>query len=137
MKVKLNLKPLQEILAKRGLEERGKVQQFVGDEVLRKCDPYVPFQSGILKNTAQVLNGGKQVRWNSPYAKFLYYGKVMVGVNSNSPWARKGERKVVTGKNLTYSGAPKRGSMWFERMKAQHGQEIIDAAAKLAGGRSK
>lgn len=138
MTAKLNLKPLQEILAKRGLEENGKVQQFVGSEVLRRCDPYVPFQSGVLKNTSgQVLKNGAEVRWNSPSAKFLYYGKVMVGVNSGSPWANSGERKRVTNKDLTYNGAPKRGAMWFERMKAEQGQAIIDAAAKMAGGTAK
>lgn len=101
-------------------------QKFVDSEVLRLSDPYIPMQSGMLK-TSGILGttiGSGEVIWNAPYARYQYYGKVMVG---KAP-------KSITDKNLTYHGAPKRGAFWFERMKKDKGQQILDKAALIAGG---
>ena len=37
-----------EIIRKRGLESSGKVQQFIDSEVLRRCQDYVPMDTGEL-----------------------------------------------------------------------------------------
>ena len=127
---------LSQIVAVRGLEVRGPVQQYVDSEILRLSDPYLPMQRGRLKQggiTGTDVGSGEVV-WNGPYARFLYYGKVMVGINSRSAWARKGERKVVTEKNLSYHGAPMRGAFWFERMKKDKLDSILNGAARIAGG---
>lgn len=111
-------------------------QVFVDNEVLRLSTKYLPFQSGFLQKSGILgtIPGKGEVVWNSPYARYLYYGKVMVGVQSNSPWARLGERKILTGRDLTYNGAPMRGKMWFERMKQNHKAEILHGASKRATG---
>jgi hypothetical protein len=87
-------------------------------------------KSGTLGTTI----GSGLVQWIAPYAKFQYYGKVMVGVESRSAWAKKGERKEVTERDLTYHGGGLRGSFWFQRMKEVHGRQIIEGAKKIAGG---
>ena len=48
----------------------------------------------------------------------------------------KGQKKHPTGKMLVYSRAkhPLAGKMWFERMKADRKKEILQGAAKVAGG---
>ena len=105
-------------------------QKVVDMAVLRYSAPYIPFETGTL-NRSGVLGtkiGSGEVVWNAPYARFLYYGKVMVGVNSGSPWAKKGERKKVTERDLKYHGGGKRGKLWFERMKGDHRQDIINEA---------
>lgn len=101
-------------------------QKFVDSEVLRLSDPYIPIQSGVLKKSGILGTtiGSGEVVWNAPYAKYLYYGKVMVG---RAP-------KVLTARNLTYRGAPMRGAFWFERMKKDKGKQILDKAALIAGG---
>lgn len=107
-----------------------KAQKAVDMAVLRYSAPYVPFETGAL-NRSGVLGtrpGSGEVVWNAPYARFLYFGKVMVGVESGSPWARAGERKKVTEKDLTYHGGGKRGKLWFERMKADHRHDILNEA---------
>ena len=113
-----------------------RAQKFVDSEVIRLCGPYTPFESGTLQRSALIGTtiGSGEVVWSSPYAKFLYYGKVMVSPTTGSSWARKGERKVLTDRPLHYNGAPKRGKLWFERMKADHKEEILEGARKLAGG---
>ncbi len=103
-----------------------RAQQFVDSEILRLSDPYTPMQSGMLK-TSSILGtavGSGEVVWNAPYARYLYYGKVMVG---RAP-------KTVTDRDLTFHGAPKRGAFWFERMKRDKGQQILNKAARIAGG---
>ena len=132
----IKTKPLQTIYRELGLEERGKVQQFLGKTVADNLKKYVSFKSGVQEASVNPINGGKQVIINVPYARFQAGGKVMVGVKSRSPWARRGERKVVVSKNLTYHNNRLRGSHPFERMKADKGQSILNQTAKYARGLS-
>lgn len=137
IETRLILNNLQTILAVRGMEAGGRVQQYIDSEVLRLSAPYLPHSSGGLEDAG--IDGTKvgsgQVKWNGPYARYLYYGKLMVGPNGSS-WVKHGEKKHLTDKKLTYQGAPKRGSYWFERMKAIHRKEILRGAVRIAGGRT-
>ena len=42
------------ILAKRNLEMGGAVQKFIDSEVLRLCEPLVPFDQGTLARSGQI-----------------------------------------------------------------------------------
>ena len=97
-------------------------QKFVDSEVLRLSDKYIPFKTGFLKKSGILGTdiGSGTVEWIAPYARYLYYGKVMVG---KAP-------KKVTDIDLVYIGGPQRGSFWFERMKIDHKQEIINGAKR-------
>lgn len=86
-----------------------KTQRFVDSEVLRRCDPLVPFKSGSLKKSG--IHGTKigsgQVRYIAPYARHQYYnGRVSVT----------------------------RGRKWFQRMKSEQGQAILEAAQRMLKG---
>lgn len=128
----IKTKPLQTIYRELGLEEQGKVQQFLGKTVANNLKKYVSFKSGAQEASVNPINGGKQVIINVPYARFQAEGKVMVGVKSRSPWARRGERKVVISKNLTYHSDRLRGSHPFERMKADKRDSILIQTANYA-----
>ena len=125
MSFSLKLDPPNVILARRGMEDKGKVQRFIDSEVLRLSDPYTPMQQGSLIKSGIMgtVIGSGDVIYNAPYARYLYYGKVMVG---RAP-------KTLTDKPLTFHGAPKRGSKWFERMKADHKNEILEGAKRIGG----
>ena len=114
------------ILRRRGLEEGGAVQRFIDSEAIRLCAPYAPFERGVMQMSATLGTqiGSGKIIYNSAYAKQNYYGKVMVSPTTGSPWARRGERKVLTNQDLQFVGAPKRGAFWFERMKIDHGETI-------------
>ncbi len=120
---------LQRSLANRGLEERGKAQRFLDNEVLRTTEPYVPLDTGKLKQ-AGILGttiGSGEIVYNSPYARYQYYGKLMVG---KAP-------KTLTNTDLDYhSGDSKRGAMWFERSKADNLDAWLDGVADVIGGRT-
>lgn len=138
LKTRVVIKSTQALMAARGLEAHGAVQKYIDSEVLRLNAPFTPFQSGQLIQSGihGTDVGSGIVRYNAPYARYLYYGKVMVGSNG-SPWAKKGEKKRVTDRNITYHGAPMRGSYSFERMKTAHQRNILQGAARVAGGRCK
>ncbi|WP_312093465.1 minor capsid protein [Aminipila sp.] len=101
-----------------------KTQKFIDSEVLRLSVPYLPMQSGMLQKlgTLGTVIGSGEIVYLGPYARYLYYGKVMVG---RAP-------KQLTSNNLTFHGAPKRGAFWFERMKADKKAQILRGAAKVA-----
>jgi len=101
-------------------------QKYVDSEVLRLSDPYTPMQTGMLIKLGMLgtIPGSGEVIWNGPYARYLYYGKLMVG---RAP-------KTLTNTDLQFHGAPKRGAFWFERMKADHLAQILAGARLKAGG---
>lgn len=80
IKVKLDVKSLQEFKQSRGLEERGQVQQMIDSEVIRLMTPYTPRDTGALINSAtrltQIGSGlVKQGGPSAPYARRWYYNK--------------------------------------------------------------
>lgn len=132
MSLVIKTKPVQTIYKNLGLEDRGRVQQFLGKTVADNLKKYVSFKSGVQEASTYPINGGKQVIINVPYAQFQAGGKVMVGVKSRSPWAKPGERKVLTSRNLTYHGGALRGAHPFERMKADKANSILNQTANYA-----
>ena len=132
MSMILSTKPLQTIYKNLGLEERGKVQQFLGKTVADNLKKYVSFKSGVQEASVHSINGGKQVIINVPYARFQAEGKVMVGVKSRRAWAKRGERKVVTNRSLKYHSGRLRGAHPFERMKADKRDSILMQTANYA-----
>lgn len=128
----LKVKPLQTIYKSLGLEDRGKVQQFLGKTTADCLKKYVSFRSGVQEGATRSIEGGTKVIINVPYARFQAEGKAMVGIKSHSPWARKGERKMVISKALKYHSDNLRGAHPFERMKADKGQSILNQTAKYA-----
>jgi len=103
-----------------------RAQKFIDNEVLRLNGKYTPFQSGMLTKSGILgtVVGSGDIEYNAIYARYQYYGKVMVGP---AP-------KQVTDKDLVYTGGPMRGAFWFERMKGDHKEAILAGAGKIAGG---
>lgn len=132
MDIKVNLDLSKYVKA---LAVGGPVQRWVDNEVIKLNAPYTPFLSGGLVGSATrgTVIGSGEVRYIEPYARFQYYGKVMVDPNTGSTWAPRHGTKVVTAQNLKYRGAPKRGAFWFDRMIADHKQDIINGATKELG----
>lgn len=134
---KLDVKPTDLMLKDRNLEEYGKVQRFIDTEVIRNMEPYTPNLLGVLYKSAKPYPraGSGQIIQSTPYGKFHYYGKVMVSPTTGSPWALKGEKKVLTDRSLVHNKSkhPLAGPFWFERMKSDKKDEILQGARKIAG----
>ena len=103
------------IMQSRGLSANGEVQRFIDSEVLRYCEPYVPFDQGTLIQSG-IINtvvGSGEVKYRTPYARRWYYMPA------------------------NFQEAPRRGNYWFERAIKQEGgkDKILDGARKLAGAK--
>ena len=97
-----------------------RAEHAVAVQMEKDARPFVPALTGSLMNRTRV--DGNTVIYPGPYARFLYYGKVMVDPDTGSPFAQKGAVKVVTDRNLVFNRSvnPQAQAHWFEASKAQN-----------------
>lgn len=104
---------------------------FMAQEAKRLMDPYVPARNLVLAKNVRtyVESDHGVVHYLSPYARFQYEGFLMVSRLTGSPWAAKGESKVVTGIRLNHSGArhPLATSEWDKAMKTARMDDYLQA----------
>jgi len=94
------------IILAHGVNDKGRVQKVIDSEVIRMSDKLVPFDTGILKNSASLHTdiGSGEVIYQTPYARKQYY----------IPMQHTGGRT----------------ELWFEHMKQNGGKEQILNIAK-------
>jgi hypothetical protein len=101
---------------------------------------YMPHRDGVFINvtrgmSAALAGSGTVVAAAPPFGRFLYEGKVMIDPVINSPWARKGAKKVVTDKDLNYNKShPNVTDHWFDTAKENHIDAWVENFKKNAGG---
>lgn len=107
-----------------------KAENALAVQVQKDTSPFVPFLTGSLDQRTQVV--GDSIIYPGPYARFLYYGKVMIDPETGSTYAPKGGTKVLTDKNLVFntSGHSQAQSHWFEASKAENLDKWIRVADK-------
>ena len=93
------------------------VRLFASQTWARYFTKYVPRDSSVLKDTYELEPG--KVTYTSVYAHYQWEGRVMVGQESGSAWAKPREKKVYTSRNLDYS-YPKATSHWEETAQRNH-----------------
>lgn len=141
MQFTINLPPTRQMLANHNLETGGEVQQYIDSMCIKFMKPYTPFRTGKLEGSATrntVIGSGK-ITQKTPYARYLYYGVVYA---PSFPIFEGGEidrwysppHKYPTNRALKYATDRNKlaGKMWFERMKADHKNEILRGAMKIA-----
>ena len=136
----------QKLLTKLNLESDGLVQKVIDEAVIRYSMPYVPWETGTLAKSAYTATdiGSGTVIYPGPYAHYMYYGEVY-GPNipvfeddSGEPtrwFSPPGRKKHPMGRQLQYATDvnPMAGSYWFERMKADHLDDIVEEAKANVG----
>lgn len=107
-----------------------RAESIVGQQVIKDTAPFVPALTGSL--TIRTRLDGNKIIYPGPYARFLYYGKVMVDPQTGSTFAPKGGTKVLTNRDLVFSKAmhPQAQSHWFEASKAQNLDKWVRIAKK-------
>ena len=134
MKVEFNISTAETIKRNHGLQPEGPVQKLVDSEAMRYMSDYMPRrQAGELEHMmvmATVIGSG-QIDIPGPYAHYLHEGILYVSPTTGSAWAKKNEIKIPTDQELTYAGAPMRGKKFFDRMRADHKDDILQAAQAL------
>lgn len=114
-------------------------QYWLDGEIMTDMVPFMPHRDGTFINltkmqSAAIQGSGKVVAAAPPTGRFLYEGKVMVDPQTGSPWAKKGAKKVVTGKSLNYSN-PRATPHWFDTAKDKYGKSWIKGVKEIAGGK--
>lgn len=138
MKIDINVDA---ILAKRGLGSDMRAGIKLAETAKELMDKHVPMRTGKLKD-AQLQNQYPKVLiiYNQPHAHYQYVGKAM-GPSfklKNGEWkSRSGQKKHYTGKELTYSGAPRRGKEWDKKMLEAKKIELLEGVAAITGGKVK
>lgn len=122
-------------------EPASRAEHIVALQAMKDTKPYVPFLTGSLSNRTQVKQKhlrdetrveGDTIIYPGPYARYLYYGKLMVDTQTGSAWARPKTKKKLTDKNLVlaHDGVdPQATSHWFEVSKAAN----IDKWVRISG----
>lgn len=96
--------------AARRNESFSRKQKYVDSEVLRRCSPRVPIDTGMLEKSGKLGTevGSGEVNYIAPYAAAQYYN---------------------TAETRPYDS--NRGAQWFERMKTEEKDDILRGAEKI------
>ena len=107
-----------------------KAAHIVAMQVRKDTSPYVPALTGSLAKRTRVDGG--EIIYPGPYARYLYFGKLMVDPATGSSYAQKGSTKVLTDKNLVFNKAMhgQAQSYWFEASKAENLEKWVRVADK-------
>lgn len=136
MKVNVYLPTPKQLIQKKGLSNRGHVQMFHTQNVLKRIKRYMPYRTGkTYKITVAQTNIAKpEIVTDVPYGKYLYYGKVMIdpklgiaGFMTPEGWrSRKYSTKVLTDRNLQYTRTknPQAGPYWDRTLSACEGRAM-------------
>lgn len=106
-----------DMLKVRGLLPGGAVQACIDFAAASRTEPYVPYDTGALKNAPFRYLGEGEIRYDLPYAAKQYYENAGAGYQGTAQGGL-------------------RGPYFFERMKADHGFAILSQAAALCGARA-
>lgn len=108
---------LQDCIKTLGLDEKGRVQQFVTNEFKKNVQAFVPLDEaekyenpGRLIDSCHIEND-TDVVWSTPYARNLYYHR-----------------------EYNFQGAPVRGAYWASRYLQDGGlKELEEGARRIVG----
>jgi hypothetical protein len=131
-----------ESIKDRLMQASSEAEHILAVQIRKDTSPYVPALTGSLDTRTRIEGfsdaglgpgtGGSMIVYPGPYARYLYYGKLMVDPTTGSSYAPKGGTKVVTDKNLVFSKSmhAQAQSHWFEASKAQNLEKWVRAADK-------
>lgn len=111
---------LDDCIKKLGLEEKGRVQQYVTEEFKKNAQAFVPFDiAGIYENPGRLIDSchvenGTDVVWSTPYARRLYY-------HPEYNYQEKGESE---------NNGPGRGGYWADRYMQNGGRDAIEQGVR-------
>ena len=99
MKVTVKL-PVEQIRKRLGLGRSDAARVYLAQEVRRRCDKYVPYDTGALKGSAAISANGCRITYSMPYAARQFY------------------------ENYRHRD-PRRGDHWHQRMLRRERQSLL------------
>lgn len=107
---------------KLNIQNDGRAVEFLRNTVYRLSQPYVPQGHSKNLNTLHTFPDAHTIKYTSPYAHYHYIGELYLARNGSS-WAKKGETKVPTGKQMHYTIG---GPQWDKKMMNDRRNDIIN-----------
>lgn len=149
--VTLAMKDLNQIVKDKGLAPAGDAQSFHTQNVLRRIKRYMPFVSGVTYKitVAQTDIRKPEIVTDTPYAKYLFRGKIMIdpqtgvaGFLTSEGWrSRKGCVKVRTNRDLDFARSrvknPHAGPRWDRALSANEGKALAADLQRYIDRRNK
>lgn len=134
-RIKVEMKPVDTILTRLGVDKNGDVQMQVTRIINNRITKYMPFRTGVLSTKLKRIKSPTEIEVAAPYALYMYYGKVMVNSETGKGPAfipgvgyryRKGTVLKATERDLNYdlTKHPKAGPFWDRRMMASDAAQI-------------
>lgn len=142
--IKVDMAPVNVILTRLGIDKNGDVQQFLTETINRRITKYMPYRTGALSTKLKFVKSPTEIEILAPYARYQYYGKVMVNAKTGKGPAlipgvgyryKKGTVLKVTDRDLdqqTGTKNPKAGPFWDRRLMAdEKGAIVADVQAYI------
>ena len=146
----LEMNSVDQVLEDKGLKPGGDVQKFHTQNVLRRIKRYMPFVTGMTYKVTvtQTDTDRPEIVTDTPYAKYLFNGKVMIDPKINAAgfmtpegWrSRKGCVKVRTNRDLDFKRSraknPQAGPRWDRALSANEGKAMAADLQRFINRRS-
>lgn len=116
--IKVKINDANKILKDHGLDENGRIIQYIRDEADRLMNPFVPMQNGMLRRLKSYPDTSK-IKYTSPYAHYQYTGLKAKGASKP-----KGIKRKISSEKLSYHTAGT-GPEWDKLMMQQKSQELV------------
>ena len=139
------------MLKNHGLDQGGAVQKFHTANVIRRIQKYMPFRTGemIQRMVAQSPISEPFVNVIAPYARFLYYGKLMVDpvtgaagfLNKDGEWRSWTKAphvpKIESDRPISYTTTfnPQAGPFWDRKLLANEKDAMREDLQNFVDGR--
>lgn len=120
MVMKTRMPQVSAVVARLGLDEHGKVQKAVTQEVFGRIKKYMPRKSGTLQDAKTRIESDTRITVEGPYARAQFFGV----------------RRDGTTFDYDTRENPQAGPHWDRRLAAAEGRAIaakVERAARKAG----
>ena len=78
MRIKVEMKPVRQIIKACGVDPHGSVQMFVTQTINKYLTEYMPYRTGMLATKLKIVRNETEIYVEGPYARYVYYGKVIL-----------------------------------------------------------
>lgn len=136
-RIKVEMKPVNTILTRLGVDKSGDVQMQVTRIVNQRITRYMPYRTGALSTDLKYIKSSTEIEVAARYATYQYFGKVMVNAATgkgpmNIPGVglryKEGTILKATDRPLDQKprspGNDRAGPFWDKRMMAAEDTQI-------------
>ena len=136
MIVDIHMPSASTLIKHHGLDKNGDVQKFFTQMICGRMTRYMPASSatGVLSTKKKYVKSSTEIEVAGPYAKYQYFGKVMIDPQINAAgfmtpegWrSRKNSVKILTNRDIQYNRTfhPSAGPYWDKALLAAEGKAM-------------